>query len=60
MHSIAYKAERDELRRELAVYRSNLITTSEQLREMNKERHEVEDMYNEANRRIESLENIIA
>jgi hypothetical protein len=59
MHSIVYKAERDELRRELESTRADLLTTSEQLREMNKERHMFEDLYNESVSRIESLENII-
>ena len=59
MHSIIYKAERDELRRELEVTKADLLTTSEQLREMNKERHLFEDLYNESCKRIESLENII-
>ena len=59
MHSIIYKAERDELRRELGVTKADLLTTSEQLREMNKERHLFEDLYNESCKRIESLENII-
>jgi phage-related minor tail protein len=59
MHSIIYKAERDEFRRELEVTKADLLTTSEQLREMNKERHLFEDLYNESCKRIESLENII-
>jgi predicted nucleic acid-binding Zn-ribbon protein len=59
MHSIIYKAERDELRRELEITRTDLVTTSEQLREMNKERHMFEDLYHESSRRIESLDNII-
>jgi len=52
MHAIVYKAERDELRRELEIYKTDLLKTSEQLREMNKERHNFEDLYNEAARRI--------
>ena len=60
MHAIVYKAERDELRRELEIYKTDLLKTSEQLREMNKERHNFEDLYNEAARRIQNLENIIA
>ena len=46
MHALVYKAERDELRRELGVTKGDYTTTSTNLQLINADRHRFEDLYN--------------
>ena len=47
MQALVYKTSKEELRKELDLARQELLSTVEQMQEINKERHTYEDLYNE-------------